>query len=163
MAPAALRRTALRPRRADRLLPATPVAVVILLAAAAGCVNPPSSGPGLDNPQLVAYRTSDLVPQLVVKGAFKDREYDHIEMTVNGATLAGENNTYLVSEKLNVSSFNLTVIVLLERDVYRWDAAIAVLPDGLRVTEIEKGVAGKPETRGYPFTKILEKLPEVQA
>lgn len=136
------------------------VTPLLLLVALAGCFHPGTTSPGLDNPHLVAYRTSDLAPQLVLKGAFKDREYDHLEIAVNGATLAEMNNTYLVSEKLNVSAFNITVTGRLDRDVYRWTAEIAVLPDGLSVVEVEKGIRGDPETRRYPFSKIIEKVPE---
>lgn len=141
-----------------RPLPAT-VAGLLLLAAA-GCLTPQGGPPGPDNPQLVLFRTKDLLVQVVVKGAFKDREYDHVQVLLNGAVLVAENRTFLATEKVNVSAFNLTVQVALENDAYRWDAALVVLPNALRVTEIEKGIAGRPDDRGFPFQKILEKVPE---
>lgn len=138
--------------------------IALLLATLAGCVAPTGTSPGPDNPQLVVYRTEDLATQLVVKGAFKDREYDRIEVLVDGAQLVEQNHSYVASEKLNTSAFNLTVRVDLLRATYVYQGDFVILPEGLKVTERPGGLGGnREETKAFPFTRILEKQDKAEA
>lgn len=138
-------------------------ALLLAAGAMAGCTGPDAS-PGLDNPQLLLYRTEDGATQLVVRSAFKGEgvEYDRVELLLDGALRLLERNVYLATEKVNRTTFNVTLRVALEDDVYGYDGRFVVLPVGndarLRVTEIKNGVPSEPQDRAFPDSHTLEKL-----
>jgi hypothetical protein len=140
-----------------------PLAIFALVSLAAlgsaGCLAHDTT-PGPDNPQLTLYRTSDGETQVVVRGAFKDQEYDRVNLTVmyaNGTNSSwSQNDSFLFAAKVPAKAFGLRTTVSAGAEVYKYGASYA--PAGAELAVTETGPTGAPVVteQRFPVVKILE-------
>ncbi|MHB8585375.1 MAG: hypothetical protein ACYDDF_06010 [Thermoplasmatota archaeon] len=146
------------------------LAVLAILGAVGGtgCLSKDATNPGLDNPEMVMFRTTDGATQIVIRGAFKDTQYDHISLNVSSdpiavgeSTAIEQNHTYLVDTKTQWPTFNVSTHVTLGSEAYAYRASFAPASGGLTITEAGSGGAPSKSSQSWPVEKILELSPAV--
>ena len=133
-----------------------PLALVMVAALTAGCVKDQPQAPLLGNPKILLDRTEDNFTRVYVHSAFGERAYDRIEVRIDNATVAEDNDTYALVHKTERTAFALDVEARSPLANYTTTVLVRMVEDGARVAITEGDGFDAFREVDLPWQKVVE-------
>ena len=132
------------------------LAVLLACVALGGCSD--NANPSLAAPKLVLAPREDGRVEAFLHAAFGERLYERLELAVDNATVAAEEDVFSLERTLDNASFYFEVTALTDREEYALRGHASLLREDEQFEIAFHGLDGEwtePQDFGTPFERVL--------